>query len=148
MTRRNSSQSGFLSVAGLVAVLAIARGFDAVMAFLRHRNAETLELFSLILWSQVLIAVLLAALLLLLFWLVVIRAPRNAWIAALYLLTGLWIVLAPVIYRAPPLNQWIPDFVFAFVYSASSYTFLAGAFVLVMGLFILILPRWEGRIPE
>jgi len=136
------------SVVGLVAVLGIFRGLDAFMAFLRRPNAETFFSPFLSLWEQTLITLLLATLLLLLFWFVLDRAPRNVWVAAIYLFTGLFIVVSPEIYLTPALSWLIPQFMIASVVSIPSYMLLAGGLVAIMGLFILILPGRERMVSQ
>jgi hypothetical protein len=140
---RNRKYLGVFSAVGLIAVLGITRGLDASMAFVRRPNAEPLLSPFLFLWGQTLITLLLATLLLLLFWFMLDRAPRNVWIAALYLLTGLFIVASPEIYFTPALSWLIPQFMIASVVSFRSYMLFAGGFVAIMGLFILILPSRE-----
>ncbi len=132
---------GWISILGLVAVLAIARGLDAILESLRRRNAVTFELSYVILWSQTLIALVLAGLLLLLAWFVLLRAPRNSWIAGLYLVIGAVLVLGPQLYFTPALSARIPEFVFSSIAITGSYQFLAGGFIFVIGLLSLILPR-------
>lgn len=97
---------------------------------------------------RTLITLLLATLLLLLFWFVLDRAPRNVWIAAIYLLTGLFIVVSPEIYFTPALGWLIPQFMIASVLSFPSYMLFAGGFVAIMGLFILILPSRERMVSQ
>ncbi len=145
---RRRDYPAVLSVVGLIVVLGIIGGLDALMAFLRHRNLETFTPVSVIFWSQTLIALLLAALLLLLSWFVLQRARRNAWIAALYLLIGSFLVLSPQLYFTPALSYWIPEFVFASVILPGSYLFVAGGFVAMIGLFSLVLPSRERMVSQ
>ena len=135
---RNHNYSGVSSVVGLIVVLGTARGIDALMAILQHRNAETFSLNSVILWSYALITLFLAAILLLLFWFVLNRAARNVWVAMIYLLTGLLIVVYPAIYLTPALCCWFPQFD-ASVLSPTSFMFSSGGFIAIVGLFMLIL---------
>ncbi len=130
-----------ISLLGLVAVLAVARGLDAILESLRGRNAVTFDLPYAIMWWQTLSALLLAALLLLLAWYVVLRAPRNAWIAALFLAAGALVVLAPQIYFTPALSSWIPAYVFSSTTMPGSNLVTAGGFIFVIGLLGLVLPR-------
>ena len=135
---RNHNYSGVSSVVGLIVVLGMARGVDAFMAFLQQRNAQTFSLNSFILWSYALITLFTAAFLLLLFWFVLNRAARNVWIAMIYLLTGLLIVVYPAIYLTPALRCWFPQFD-ASVLPPSSFMFFSGGFIAIVGLFMLIL---------
>ena len=77
MTNRKGNLHGVYSVIGLIIVLGIAIASDLLMTSLAQRNAETFSLTSIILWSYILIALLLAAVSLLLFWFVLNRAPKN-----------------------------------------------------------------------
>ncbi len=130
-----------ISILGLVVVLAVARGMDAILESLRQRNEVTVDLAFTILWSQTLIAILLAAVLLLLAWFVLLRAPRNLWIAGLYLVVGALLAVAPQLYFTPALAAWIPALVFLSIALPGSYQFIAGGFIFVIGLLSLILPR-------
>ncbi len=140
---RNRNYPGVLSVIGLIVVLGITGGLDAFIAFLRHRNLELSSSFYAFFWCQTLIALLLAAMLLFLSWFVLYRAHRNIWIAALYLLTGLYIVLTPEIYFTPALSDWLPQWIFNIVVLPDSHMYAAGGFIAIIGLFILILPSPE-----
>ena len=140
---RNRSYLGAFSVVALVAVLGVIWGVDAFMAFLRRPNAEPFFSPFIFIWVQSLINLLLAALLLLLFWFVLDRVPRNVWVAVIYLLTGLFIVFSQEIYFVPALAWLIPRFMLGSILSFPSYLLLAGGFVAIMGLFILILPGRE-----
>ncbi len=130
-----------LAIIGLIIVLAIAYGLDALMVFLARRNSQTFTLSYVILWSRVFGSFLLAAALLFLFRFVLDRAARAAWIAALYLIVGLFFALFPGLYHVPALGSWMPQTLVRVLFSLSSYTFLAGSFIAVTGLFMLILPR-------
>ncbi len=77
MMKRISNSRGIVSIAGMIIVLGLARGSDALMAFLRARNTETFTLNYVILWSYPLLTLVLALGLLLLFWFVINRAPPE-----------------------------------------------------------------------
>ncbi len=145
MTANNPSRGylGGLSVIGLIVVLAIAGGLDALLTYLRHLG-PTLALFSVVLWAQPLGSLLLAALLLLLFWFALTRAPRSLWIAALYLLVGLYLAFFLLLYQIPAIGSWLPPAFYGVLLSVNSYTSLAGSFIAVIGLFMLVLPRRKG----
>jgi glucan phosphoethanolaminetransferase (alkaline phosphatase superfamily) len=118
------------------------------MTSLVHRNAETFGTFSptFFLWFYVLIALLLAAVSLLLFWFVLNRGHRNIWVAAIFLLTGLFIVTYPILYYTPAFGglfyklQQLNDILI----SPHSYIFSLGGLIAATGLFALILPRGNG----
>ena len=132
-------------VAGLLVVLGAAWGLDAVMKFLQYVNAQTFSLPLVILWSYTLAGLCLAALLLLQFWFMLVKAPARAWVFMLYLLVGAFIVFYPSLYLTPGLAGWLPDLP-AFAYSNTMYLFTAGGFVAITGLFGLILRRKERKV--
>jgi hypothetical protein len=131
-----------LSVVGLAAVLGVARGLDTWIAFLQLRNAQTFSLPGVLLASYALAALSLAAVLLLLFWFVLMRTPRTVWVGLIYLVSGLLIAFYSLLYFSPligglgPVSYW-------FMPSPASYLSSAGAFAAMIGLFSLVLPREE-----
>ncbi len=136
-----SRNAGVVSVLGLIVVLGIAVGLDALMAYLARRNAQTFELYNVILWSRAFSSLLLAALLLLLFWYVIARAPRSAGVAALYLVVGLFVAFFQLLYFVPAIGGSLPSAFSALLALGTSYTLLAGSLIAISGLFMLILPR-------
>ena len=86
MVNPKHDYSSVFSIIGLLIVLGVARGFDALMAYLAKRNAQTFTLPYVIMWSSVIIILFLAAILLLLFWFVVERTSRESWVAIIFLL--------------------------------------------------------------
>jgi len=130
-----------VSLGGLIGFLAIAWGCDALMQFLRNRNAVTFSLNHVIFWSFALIALLLAAACLLLAWLTLVRLPANAWGSLLYLLCGLFIVTYPILYYTPVVCCWLPD-IKAIDFGLTMYLYSAGGWLAVIGLAGLV---WKGR---
>jgi hypothetical protein len=143
---RKHNLYGVYSVIGLIIVLGMALGSDFLMASLSHRNAVTFSLTFIIFWSYAPIALLLAAASLLLFWFMLNRAPRNIWVALIFLLTGLFIVAYPILYFTPALGGLFYRFpqLNDILLSPHSYTFSVGSLIAVTGLFALILPRGNG----
>jgi hypothetical protein len=137
---RKYNYSGGLSAVGLLIALGMARGFDTFISFLQQRNAETFFLPFVILWSYALLTLLLATILLLLFWFVFSRASRNIWIALFYLLIGLFIVSYPTLYFTP-IFCCLPPIFETFFLPAQTIMFYSGGFIAIIGLFALILPR-------
>jgi hypothetical protein len=136
---------GLLSVVGLIVVLVIARWLDTFAAYVRRHMALLVNPpYDVVLWTPALTSLLLAALLLLLFWFVITRAPRNVWIAALYLIVGLFLAFTQALYFVPVISGWVPAFLYAPLVSPASYATLTGSFIAVTGLFMLILPRRSG----
>ena len=143
MANAKHNYSGVLSIIGLILVLGFARGFDALIAYLVMRNSLTFSLPYIIMWSNVFIAIFLAAILLLLFWFVLNRTPRIVWTSIVFLLIGFFIVASPILYFTPLfccLHPQLESFLFP-PGSYSSYTISSGGFVAIMGLFALIFPR-------
>ncbi len=138
MNQRRDEPAAF-SIIGLIIVLGMAWGLDDIMAALARRNAQTFTLPYLILWSHVLGSLLLAAALLLLFWYTLNRAPRRAWLAALYVLVGLFFALFPVLYFVPAIGGWMPVFFVAPMTALNSYTTMAGSFIAFTGLLMPLL---------
>ena len=129
-----------ISVVGMIAVLGIAWALDVLMTYLGKRNAQTFTLPYVIIWAQSLIFVVIAALMLLLFW-YVLRAPHNGWIATLYLIAGAYFAFLPVLYLMPAFGLWMPRLVASAALAPRGYTMISGAFVAVTGLLSLLLPR-------
>jgi hypothetical protein len=143
MANAKEKYSAVLSLIGLVVVLGIARGFDALTAYLAKRNAQTFSLPYVIMWSYVFIDLFMAAILLLLFWLVLNRTPRIVWVSIIFLLIGLFIVASPMLYFTR-LFCCLPPQLETLLFPPSAYfsfTFSSGGFVAIIGLFTLILPR-------
>ncbi len=138
---RNRKYIGLFSIVGLIVVLAIAWGLDSFIAYLAPRLPRLAPRSCAGPCTLALISLLLAALLLLLFWFVLISAPRNVWIAALYLLVGLFLAFFRVLYFVPAIGSWMPPSLYYPLLSATSSTVLAGSFIAIIGLFMLILPR-------
>ena len=130
-----------VSIIGLIVVLGIAWGFDALMRFLSYQRMEMFFLNFVIFWCYALIALLLAAILLLLAWLVLINAPRNVWISLVFLVIGLFIVFYPALYYNPTLalGRWLPGF--DSLLSYTSYLSFSGGFIAIIGLFALVFRR-------
>jgi hypothetical protein len=128
-----------VSVVGLIVVLGIALGSDALTTFLR-RNSESYPVI-IRYWSYSLTALLLAAVTLLLFWFVLNRAPRNVWVAMIYLLTGLFFTAYPILYFIPSITPTLPPLLEYLMTTSRSYNFYAGTFIAMIGLFSLTLPR-------
>ena len=141
---RSRNDLALLSVVGLIVVLVIARWIDAVAAYARRHMALLHPPYDAVLWTPGLSSLLLAALLLLLFWFVLTRAPRNAWVAALYIIVGLYIAFSRALYFVPALSGWVPASLSAQLVSPASYASLTGSFIAITGLFMLILPRPSG----
>ncbi len=141
---RNRTSIGLLSIAGLIALVAVARGLDSLAASARRHLPLAHPPYDAILWTPALSALLLAAVLVLLYRFVLARLSRNVWVAALYLFVGVFLAFARVLYFVPAVSDWVPSTFYAPVISPISYTMLAGSFLAVIGLFMLILPRQSG----
>ena len=91
-------------------------------------------------WAYALIALLLAPIWLLLAWFVLIRSPRNVWVALVFLLSGLFIVIYPALYYTPALCCWLPT-IAPIQITPTMFVFSSGGFAAIMGLSSLVLPR-------
>ncbi len=139
---------GVLSVAGLIVVLGIALGFDALTT-IRQLSIEALPLSLFVFWHYAfnyLAVLLLAAVTLFLFWFVLNRASRNVWIALIFLLTGSFVLAYPVLYYTPtfcclPLPAQLNNILI----NSRSYFFYSGSFIAIMGLFELVFPKGKGK---
>jgi hypothetical protein len=130
-----------VSLTGLVGVLGIARFCDALMQFLQYQNAQTFSLSHVILWAFAPVALLLAAVWLLVAWVVLIRLPGNAWVSLVYLLVGAFIVAYPALYYTPALCCGLPDIDLIHL-EPSTYLYAAGGFAAIIGLVGLV---WRRR---
>ena len=125
------SRHSLISIAAMVAILAIAYGLDRWVLFLREAISRG-ELFAQwVLLSYSLGHLLLAVLLLALFVWMVLRAQVGRWMAWAYLITGLAISLYPAVYFTP-IGQLlrldrIP------IIDPRSFFITAGAFLAVTG---------------
>jgi hypothetical protein len=126
---------GVFSILGLLLLLGVATGFDALMAFLQ-RNLETFGI--LLFWSYALATIVLAAASLFLFWFVLHKAPRNVWVALIFLLSGLFVVVYPALHLIPAF-RWLPLSVPVWL-TSRSYIVYSGGLIAMMGLFALVLP--------
>ncbi len=133
MPAKNNSY-GILSLGGLILLLGLAAGFDALMAFLQQ-NIGTFG--ALTFWAYALTTVLLAAAALFLFWFLLNRAPKNVGVALIFLLAGSCVAAYPALYMTPGL-PWLAAPVWL---TSRSYVIDAGGLAAVMGLFSLVLPR-------
>ena len=137
------SATGILPVVGMIVVLALARGFDALMSYLTRRNAQTFSLTSVIFVAYLFIILILAALLLFLFWLVLRQSPRKVWVSIVFLVTGLFFAASPALYFLPVfccLSHGLETLFFPQT-AFTSYMVLSSGFLAMMGLFGLILPK-------
>lgn len=81
----------------------------------------------------------LATCILALAWLVCIRSPRNGWVAALFLMVGLFLLLSPTLsILLAPVIRWPLPFGFPL---PGSRLFHAAAFVAVIGIANLVVRR-------
>jgi hypothetical protein len=125
------------SLAGMIIVLLLAFGLDRVILFLKEENARTFASGYALLWTYVLANLALAICLLLLFWIVAFRSERSKLVAVIFLIIGVSMLLAPVLYFMPAFaglnlaDYLLPD----------KLLYQVGAFMAAIGLLSLILPR-------
>jgi hypothetical protein len=129
-----------VSITGLIGALGIAWGCDGLMGFLRYQNMQTFTLPHVILWTYAPLALLLAAVWLLLAWVVLVRLPGNTWVSVSYLLVGLFVVAYPALYLTPALCCGLPD-IAAIQLAPTMYFYSTGGCLAIIGLAGLILRR-------
>jgi hypothetical protein len=131
------------AILGMLLVLGMARGLDlAAHFFARPAN----PLFSpsqavISIWSYAFSTLLLGAAVLILYWFMGTYTGRNAWVAWLYLVTGLLILLYPALYYTPALAGRLPDIAFLQITNQTGYFHSAAGFIALTGLFTLILRK-------
>ena len=141
-SKHRSDHLWWISIAALIVILVFTHGADLLLWHLRQRNISTFNLGPALFGSRALFALLLALGLLLLAWLVLIRAPCNAWVASLYLLIGLLIVSFPLLWFVGLLYNWLPGpvgrFLADFLLTDPVLTYYTGGFAAAIGLFAVI----------
>jgi hypothetical protein len=141
MTRK-SNNPVVVSITGLIGVLGIAWLCDGLMQFLRYQTAETVSLNAVIFWIFGLVALVLAAVWLLVAWVVLIRLPGNVWVSLLYLVCGLFIVFYTALYYSPAYSPilccWLPN-IAAIQLGSTMYLYSSGGWVAIIGLAGLVL---------
>jgi hypothetical protein len=142
MMKRKPYHPVVVSLTGLVGLLGITWGCDGLMQFLRYQNARTFTLNYVILWVYPLLALLLAAVWLLVAWVVLIRLPGNVWVSLLYLVCGLFIVFYTALYYSPAYSPilccWLPN-IAAIQLGSTMYLYSSGGWVAIIGLAGLVL---------
>jgi hypothetical protein len=141
---RKSNNPALVSITGLIGVLGIAWLCDGLMQFFRSQNAVTFALNYFIYWIFGLVALLLAAVWLLVAWVVLMRLPAHVWVSLLYLLCGLFIVFYPALYMSPAYSPllccWLPN-IAAIQLAPTMYLYSSGGWVAIIGLAGLLLRR-------
>ena len=86
-----------VSTIGMIGVLVIAYASDRVHDWFREAVGRTFDpsMVRLSLWAAAAVNLILATCILALAWLVCIRSPRNGWVAALFLMVGLFLLFSP-----------------------------------------------------
>jgi hypothetical protein len=77
-----------------------------------------------------------------LFWVLLTISPRNIWIDLIYLLAGVFMVLAFSLYFLLPSHGWLPNFI-PDILTPNSYLFITGGFLGIMGLMLILLPKTD-----
>jgi hypothetical protein len=136
----SSNNPVLVSLTGLIGILGIAWGCDGLMQFLRYQNSQTFALPHVILWTNALVALLLAAAWLLLAWMALVRLPGNSAVFVVYLLAGLFILAYPALYYTPALCCSLPD-IPAIQLGSTMYLYSSGGWLAVLGLAGLVWRR-------
>ncbi len=134
---QRSRSTQIVPLAGMVIALLLAFGLDRVILLLREENARALTAGYALLWTYVLANLVLAICLLMLFWIIAARGERSKLVAVIFLIVGIPVLFAPVIYFTPAFaglnltDYLLPD----------TLLYQAGVFMAAIGLLSLILPR-------
>jgi uncharacterized membrane protein len=134
--------SNILPLLGLILVLALAFCCDTWMQTLKTKNASTFTLTSIIYLSYSITTLLVAGGLLSLFWILITKFPRNIGIGLIYLLAGIFMVLAFSLYFLVPFHGWLPNFI-PEILKPNSYLFISGGFIGMIGLMLILLPKTD-----
>jgi hypothetical protein len=138
-----SRSASILSVIAMLLIIAVAAGLDQLLYTLRLEASRLAQPVP-VLWCYTLSNLLLGGLLLALIILVLIRLPRNPWVAVVYLLVGVYISAYPVLYFSP-----VGPYLVNWFISPRSFVYSSGGIIAFLGLAILIDPlkRWmnSGR---
>ncbi len=140
---KGSRQSGWLAIGGLIAVLALVRGFDALDRLLVLRLGASMQMMYASLWLKTLQAMVSITILLLLFWFLLNRPRKDYWIATLYVLVGAFLMIFPQIFFSPAFDWLSNGSLRNWLLSPSSATQMTGGLLAVIGLFSLVLPGSE-----
>lgn len=114
-------------------ILALAYGFDSLIKTLKVQNGMTFSLNNVLLWVYVATNLLVNGALLGLFWGVMTKTTRSAWVGGLYLLVGIYLVVSLGFYYLVGYFLNPP--------TIGSNLFYATGGIGMIGLFILIFPR-------
>ena len=137
-----------LSIIMLIVAVGMALGADALMAF-QKRNWMTLPLSLSFFWAYilpVLLSLLLAAVSLLLFWILLNQLSRSVWVALTFLLVGLFFVAYPILlYFIPSFTFLLPPQWTELLLNPRSYIVYSGSFIVMIGLFKLVFPTGKEK---
>lgn len=135
-----------IPLAAMVVILAISPGLDRWILYLRELNARTASYIQLTLVSYSAAHLLLAVLLLALFFWMVLSAYTSRLVAWIYLMVGLGISLYPAVYFTP-VAEWI-QLPLINIISARSFLITAGSSIAVTGAAAILRNRLLGIVQE
>lgn len=124
-----------ISIAGMIGTLALAYGLDRLLESFRQMAPRTFDI-TLYLWLVVLANLLLAASVLTLAWFVDLKSEKSILVSAIFLVTGVLLLLSVTPSAMVPLS-YLPD-PFRVSLSPNSLLFRTGAFITVIGILGLI----------
>ncbi len=127
-----------LSLVAMILIIALAAGLDQLINILREQASRTAYPYP-VLWGYTLGNLLLAGLLVALSIWVLLRSPRNLWVAAVYLIAGLYISAYPLLSFSP-----VGPFILYLSIGPRSFLAMAGGIIAFIGLGIILDParRW------
>jgi hypothetical protein len=127
-----------VAILGMIITLLLAYGLDYWVQSAKQTASQTFDMVPLM-WGAGLANLLLAGAFLLLAWFVALRAKRNRYRAAIFIMSGLLSTFSAGIYFALPAVV-LPFDPVPFLVSTSHLS-LAGAFIAVLGLASLVQQR-------
>jgi hypothetical protein len=138
---RKPNNPVLVGLTGLIGILGIARLCDGLIQFLWYQQTQTFSLSYVIFWAYALVALLLAAVWLLVAWMVLVRLPGNLWVSLVYLLVGLFIIAYPALYYTPALCCGLPN-IDLIQLEPATYLYSSAGLAAIIGLAGLV---WRGR---
>jgi membrane protein YdbS with pleckstrin-like domain len=125
-----------ISIAGMIGTLALAYGLDRLLESFRQTAARTSDIAP-VLWLMVLANLLVAASVLMLAWFVDMKSKKSILVSAIFLVTGVLLLLSVTPSVMVPLS-YLPDPFRLFQPSPNSLLYRTGAFITVIGILGLI----------
>jgi hypothetical protein len=132
----------FVSLLGMAATLLVAYGFDRWVVLLNGSGSNPVVLSHILFWSNAVGSLLMAIMVLVLFWFNVFKVSHSRIIGMLYLLVGLFQAFYPTIAASTvgPMMHSLSNY----IQPTSNLNYL-GAFIAMTGILNMVLPRVEPK---